>query len=425
MKTPTKVGIGILSLILICGGTPLYFYTKSDVPEAAGKLNENLAKAKQVGLWTTKKDFLDHYNVPGDQNSAEAVNRFIKATNPVLKDAKLTKPSGEIDGLVVKQLYLKLAPDITKLDEISKIKFCRFQRDYSRLPFTLLPEYAQMKAIGKFLSLRASLAVDDNDVVTAAACWRRIATIRNCIRQEAILIADLINTSLSAMTTRSMQHALNIHGSKGAWQQAVSNAIVQHDQPHNLLLVLKGEMIYSFESTDLFMKNPSLSVQLVSGDVEQAPTNYTNLLWVPKIREASISRYVEVFTTAAEKISPDYRNQVAIRGAMNEIDTSFLKPGLSRKIPSMLAPICAQWGEAVAKDYACYGVLKRALAMLRKQTTNDKTLDFDLKALRTKETGKGLVIYSIGQDRKDDDGDLTPTKPGSQTTKDFGVLIPR
>jgi hypothetical protein len=63
--------------------------------------------------------------------------------------------------------------------------------------------------------------------------------------------------------------------------------------------------------------------------------------------------------------------------------------------------------------------------MLRKQTTNDKTLDFDLKALRTKETGKGLVIYSIGQDRKDDDGDLTPTKPGSQTTKDFGVLIPR
>lgn len=80
---------------------------------------------------------------------------------------------------------------------------CRFDRDWSRGPALLLPEYAQMKAVGKLVLARGTLAAKRNPqaaIADADICLK----MAEHVREEPLVIAQLVAVALERMTLRQV-----------------------------------------------------------------------------------------------------------------------------------------------------------------------------------------------------------------------------
>ncbi len=426
MNTPTKVGIGLIGLVLICGGTPLFFYAKSDIPQAAARMNENLTKAQKAGLWTRRDDLIASYKVPENENAAPILTKLLVKTSKVLKPDTSYWKDGQLDELATLNAWNQLEDDLKLIDESESKPHCKFPRDLRLLPATRFPEYAKLKAVWKLLAARSKIAIPRNDLATAKLCWRRMTVVAQHLRDENVLLTDLVRIGLSMSLCNSLQTALNQRGRQAEWLAAIEEILTRIDQPHDVRAALSSELIYAFDMVYLFHRNPKVALSMMGSGEDPPPNSLKTMRHIPGIQQASFSRIAEAYGQAALKLDPAQRDSRNIRSVTERLDKAFKQEGTSWKIPSYIVPIFAQWGEAVAKDSAHLAVLKQSVRVIRGDKPDlTATPDFDLKPLRTKQTDQGLVVYSIGNNRTDDGGDLSPAKPGSQYTKDFGVLIPK
>lgn len=404
----------------------MFFFAKSDIPEAAGKLKQNLEDANRAGLWTDRNDLVASYKVPEAENAAPLLTKLLTKTNKVLKPQSSYWKDGRADETAILASWKQLDSELELIDVSASKPHCKFPRDLRLLPATLFPEYAKLKAVWKLLAARSHVAIQQNDVKTASLCWERMTILARHLRDENTVITDLVRISLSVSLSNVLQTALNQRGRQPEWLAAVEAALSGIDIAHDVRAVLKSELIYSFDMVYLFHRNPKVALGLMGSSEDPPPDSLKSMRLIPGIRNASLSRLAEAYGQAAVRLGPAQRDSKNIRATLLGLDKAFKQPGTSWKIPSWIVPIFDPWGEAIAKDYSSIAVLKNALRALRGQKLDlATTLDFDLKSIRTAQTSKGLIIYSIGSDRRDDGGDLTPTNPGSQVTKDFGVLIPR
>lgn len=407
-------------------------YALSDIPSAASKLEENEAKAKAAGLFTSSGEFLLTLDVPENENGATLMKVVLdEFTNNYDKRKLFESTNKTANTSLVTASYQEFEPFWQKVDQAAKYKRCIFPRSRKPLINAEYRELAALKNVVKLASFRADVALAQNHPQVATDAWRRAASVALMADDEPTIIGLLVRIAGESIVEESIRKALNQRGQDPAWRNAAWETLQLLDQPLDFAKTMKTEHVFALEGFDTLSTNPAAFIS-----VEEQETSGSRLLKafskIPRMGAATNSRIHEIYSDFYTRLYNDPYDAKRISDAGIWMDNEITgKQGLSYTFVKILLPVFAQAGKACAKSYAQRNTLMQAIKLLENPSQKDLplkgryALDSDGNPLRLKQDNNRRVIYSIGPNFKDDGGVIVRPSTGANRDYDFGIAIPK
>ncbi|MEI7576356.1 MAG: hypothetical protein WCK51_05645 [Armatimonadota bacterium] len=425
---PLQVVLGISAALMALLGIA---YALTDIPSAASKFKENEAKAKAAGLFTSSEEFLATLEVPTNENGATLMKMVLDEFTKNYESRKLFELNQKsLNTPLITASYQEFDPFWKQVDQAAKLKYCIFPRNRKPLINAEYPELATLKSVVKFASLRADVAVEQNQPQVAAEAWRRAANVALVADDEPTLIGLLVRIAGEAIVEESMRKALNRRGQDPALRAAAWQTLQLLDQPLDFARTMKTEHVFALEGFDsLARAQTNLNEEWMTEDGNRLIRTYSK---IPRAKLAANSRIHEIYAEFYTRLGSDPYDSKKIENASNWMDRELeSKNGLSYILPKILMPVFSQAGKACSKTYAQRNVLMQAIKLLENPTQRDLplkgryALDSDGKPLRLTWDKNQRIIYSIGPNFKDDGGVIERPKSGGSLDYDYGVAIPK
>lgn len=292
---------------------------------------------------------------------------------------------------------------------------------------TLLPQLSQIKAASRLLAAEAAVAAEEGRVTQAVIAITNTLRLGGTLQPEPLLISQLVRLAIDHIALQSAERILTRMALDDALLSSLQEVIAHAEDPGGMRRSLAGEFAIGLP---LFTMAPAEAFRYLSlagagppgspppATVIAGATLYAGL----GLRAHDRRTYLEAFDSmfkAAEKAYPD-----RLAGT-NELDviiaraakfppaifTRMLIPALSRanqrdavhcaRIRSATVAIAV---ERYRRAHA--GALPATLGALVPTYLAAPPLDpFCGEPLRFKPLAKGFVVYSIGENGRDDDGD--------------------
>jgi hypothetical protein len=306
---------------------------------------------------------------------------------------------------------------------------CYFDRDYYAPSASLrVPEVMQFRRAAAFLSLSARQRAADEDVRGALAdvnaCFALADHAGNC----PLLIHVLVAAAADRMAIGALQTVLAARpvGAEALAAVRIDPAMSYHRQ---LQRAMRSEEAFRLA---------------IFADVGQGAVSATAmgdtwpLFWIAMpyrifLLQDDLASHQRLSAKCRESAAKPYYQS---RQGMQGMDAAIRERPVG-VLTAMLAPALSRFAEMAALADARRATARAALAAARYRAAHGKLPDkpedllgesmplwpsdpFDGKPLRWKQTGKELVIYSIGPDCKDDGG--TPLET-SRSTGDIAFRV--
>lgn len=287
---------------------------------------------------------------------------------------------------------------------------------------TLLESAQNARAVGSLLAYAAVVRAHDGDFRGACACVRAGLYAARVLDDEPSVIAYLVRVALAQNALNGLQRTLAL-GRPAAADLAALAALIERedaDEPGLCLAALRGERAGVHKTFQAYEAGEVTFADLMRAiDTDPGWARTLEPFAVQTVRQAHAA-YLR-HTTALIEIAklPDAeqpeRYRQAVRDLQEDDKAVFarrLVPAVDRAVETRLrcqANLrCALAGLAAERYRQETGRWPEQLAELVPKYLKQVPADpYDGQPLRLRRLEDGLVIYSVGPDRKDDGGTLT------------------
>lgn len=418
MKKNILIAIASLFAILVIGliiiNVKIAYTNKAD----QRYIRDELAQIKRAGEPVTSSD-LGKINIPKNKNAAYV---YIEAFKYL---PKYEPKSNETDWTIINSLNKSLnhnpkviqnareqvkAADkaLSFLTKATLLPDCKFPRDYSNAIEVKFPEYAKIRTLSRYASAKAILAALDGNSNTAVRLSIETCKINEALKEEPTLISQLgryailsigcksiyrINQELS-LSNKQMQsiydelNKIDVRNLKDTYAEDRAMGLWCFDHPAELVNIDGKQSVItnSKETKDLFIKDKAFFLRRMREIINASDIPYYKRL----------------------PLGIDKRFEEIPRSPQHIISVIALPPffGLVKKLDQAKATINGTKTMLLLKMYKnTYREYPTSLIQLSqklgKKIDNDS---FSGKPFIYKRNSKGFILYSIGENLKDDGG---------------------
>jgi hypothetical protein len=330
----------------------------------------------------------------------------------------------------------KYAPAIEELREASR-------RPYSRMGvysaddtsgFARFMQYlARTKGCSQVLQLRAIAELDNNQSAKALDDVQLLLRLTDRLRQEPLLIAQLVSIAITAITLQPIYEGLAQHRWNDAQLTELERTLATKDYLADYQQAMRGELTFAIDSQE--NRRITREIKTVVGQDDQTRVVTVSLRLTPSAyfyqSELAFARLNEQYLrplvdVTNRLVSPTAvrRTDEAVRAQMNhyslyKIEAFMTYPAISKAVVKFAyiqsAVDLARVACALERFRLAHGDYPETLDALTPQFI--ATLPHDVvngQPLHYRRTEAGqFMLYSVGWDEKDDDGQNAFTKSGT------------
>jgi hypothetical protein len=403
--------------------------------------------------WRWEDNEADRETIPDAENSVLVLVPKFEAARAG-RDVEPKRPNGEnIVTRDVENPNRLLTPEDSRLiakslDENKEVvliarMFEKFPRGRQPFPpfeswLSLSLEHTQtLRKVVGVLRLDAERLSLDNQPDDAIALVYPILHAGNALRDEQTLISQLVRIAINAIAVGAMERTLAL-GEPRVSLKDVQSKLLRESQSQYFFVGMRGEragmhrMCEGFESGQLTPDklDPELgnSGGVFSWAVVRTclPVNHANLLAsTTKVIEArNLPEHEQFEFMKAFEDEVKRKKSAGLFGRLDSLISDLLMPAITRvhmaDLRGKAQLRCAAVGLALEQYRIKYGRWPNRLDELRKDFLAVVPLDpFDGKPLRYAHRDDGVSIYSIGNDGKDDGGQIRSDKELRDQSKDI------
>jgi hypothetical protein len=308
----------------------------------------------------------------------------------------------------------------------------RYPADLSQGAFAELPHLSPLKSSVNLLQLEALVHAQNGRGREAAEAIQAMLGAGRSLAQEPIVISQLVRSAMDYLAVASTERALNLTTLAEPQLAALQAAFAEAETPNLSTRALVGERA---SSITVLTSPKDLTVPNEPGAAEAVRTAQksfgSSAMRATGIMQRDLGFLIDALGTniiISKLPDPELFNARASVDAISMrarqgyyVMSSMLLPALSRiavkDVEHRARLRVARTAMAVERyRLANSGKLPSSLDALTPKFLSAVPADpFDGEPLRFKTTATGYVIYSLGQDLKDDDG--LPLPSGSQPEK--------
>jgi hypothetical protein len=281
-----------------------------------------------------------------------------------------------------------------------------------------LGHLSQLREAARLLQLEAVLAAHDGDASRAVEALLAGLAIADCLRNEPILISQLVRIACHTVFIDGLNRALELTDFTEDQLARLEAAVRSHEEPEAAARGFMGERIFMLATYE----DPRYYTEQVSGLAGLPSGQFAGVARVMRGVGWNAADQVHCMTMMAKIIQASRRpfpeGQVIMETVERELESSH---GWFPRISDMLLPSLTRGLEAFARDTAQLRNAATALAVERfglKAGQPPATLEelvpeflesvpidpFDGQPLRYRLSEKGYVVYSVSLNLKDDGG---------------------
>lgn len=293
---------------------------------------------------------------------------------------------------------------------------CRFQRDYDAGIDLLLPGLSDIKGLARILAAKARLKAEEGSMDRAWQLAAIEAKLADALRSEPVLISQLVRMaviSLSCITVRNLcETAL-----PGKEQQEDMERILRtFEDVAPLVRAMDGERLLFGEW--LFTRPSRELPQALQDSGLQGNQMPAFIRWLAIRRLAfkpaflaDHANYLRIMHANAQSLERPYSSEMIEEDYGRFSLTAMLAPASSR-IQSIHCRMTAdvritRAGLALLRYRAAHGAFPSTLDALNMDGLTDP---FTQAPLHYRAEGGGFLLYSVGEDLKDNDGTPRPER---------------
>jgi len=395
----------------------------------AATLPAELKAARQEGVPLTPADLKRPYPVPAADNAAPLYLSVLDAPVPAPDDEAaarvLSSRATEAEKTAVRTLLVRLAPQIATLERAAALPHCDFHRNWALGPDLLLKEYAPMRRYARILGAKAVLESEAGRPEEALRTIRVGARMGRHVGEDPILIAFLVRLAIEAIMDRAFRGVISRNADRPDILALARQTDVAFGPPPDLRYAMSGEVVMCRTAAEQIRQNAVGSPVTVTESASMAPRNMAGNAFEAR----SISFWRRTF--AALKRGGD--DPMATLAALTAVDA---QEGAAEAAPrgkerptyelnAILSPFFTTSPEKLAGAIAQRRLRATMIAVLEYRARNRRLPDtllslqpapeidpFVRKPLHYRREGAGFVLYSVGENLKDDRGNDKPVKKG-------------
>lgn len=399
-------------------GVLLFVRMRSDL----GAVEREVTALRELGVPTTPAELRAVTSVPPDKNAA---GLYLEAFASLAKHGK-QMPSqsvlktGETLESSVRAWVHAQAPTLDLVLQASRMPGCDFGRKWEQGALLLLPEFAQMKTLGKLAAQKARLEAAAGHYDEAMK-WLGVGQAVARHADEPILIGALVSVAIDSIVHAELQREIEAYGSSRPFREAAAEFLARDEGQANLFRGLFGEVLFvrltiaQLRSGELRMRDvmdmSAGGVPSNSGGTDSIARMLVPLVG-PRVEATLLRRYRSAFETMREgKLSLE--SQMAAGNSLDNIavaDTS-----LSGKLAEVLAPVFAQAGNALVRPEVNRRLSLTGLALWEEEARTGRfpgsipnqpwAVDpYSGKPFLYRPSPKSFVLYSVGANKLDEGG---------------------
>ncbi len=295
------------------------------------------------------------------------------------------------------------------------------------------------RAAQRLLAIRSLLSCVEEDGYAAGKAIVCLLKMLRVSRTEQVLIADLVRMSGLRLASRTLEHVLEWGEVSEPLLKEIQTLYAQEMPAIQLRNTLVAERVFSLVlyqniigSTRGYEPVPVNQGQEanfpVLPDVGFCQRPWFRAMVVSYLRNvarliAALEKPFPQALTRAEQICEKWAKEkfVPLSSILAQAMERFFEHAATCEAEARSAIV----GIAVKRYLTAQGTLPASLAELVPTYLSEVPLDpFTGDSLLYRREGRGFVIYSVGQNRMDDGGDLTLT-PGPEPSADAGFAVDR
>lgn len=405
-------------------------------------LDQQLADLRARGLLTNGEELNAWYSVPPDVR--DTTEQWIAATRATAKlkigsgdrmlpfvglgSTPVPPPGQEWAELNDSRLFLKECESEIQLimDAAEAGGIARYPVDFREGLSARIIDQHETRNLARILSLSAHVQAHDGQFQNALGDLKSIFAVSRSIDREPLMISQMIRNAVCAMGCVATVQLLPYCDWSDKELQELQTAIGQ--------IVLRKSTQHAFYGQlAIFLDDPKSVLN-------------SSTFGAAVFRESALSKAIEMIDRPARALDLSWMDTVETFDATwKEIMTNppgALSPVISRVVMwhlPVLQQAIASGMRTETRQNCCIAVIAAQRYRLKHSklpgtladlidfipdadaSKSTRLIDpFDGKPLRFKEIGKSIVIYSVGANRLDDDGDVDMER---RVAPDFGFLI--
>lgn len=398
------------------------------------RADASVAALKTAGLPVNLAELNLSYSVPPDStNAADFYTQAFLAkidydrnstNSPLRYKSDLGAPYPPEMMTFLKQWIATNQPAIQLLHDGAHHPNCRYPQNYNAGFSTLLPHLAKVKGCVQLLAWDAVLRADAGDLDGAIRSLELAFAVTDSLINEPEIIAHLVRTAGHAIINIRLEEMFNLHSFSDAQLTRLGCLFEGRESPGNLRVAFAGELCMGL---DVFT-NPQSAQSAFSGNGGSRATaaGFAIVgLQAFGLWERDRKFFTDTYTDYIEAVGHPFPAALEKAEFTNDKVSSNLG-GMRHYVSSLLLPAMGKVLEKEARRVAMLRVTQTAIAIERFRLANGgnlpESLDrltprflpsilhdpFDGQPLRYRQLEKGFVVYSLGADKEDNQGDLDP-----------------
>lgn len=387
------------------------------------EMKKALAALKAEGRPTTPEELIPQA-IPDKDNAALIYQKVIKK----LKDKKVdgkdlfstlshlarkikpAKPNPDAEEEFLYFAEMEPVPEaLAEIDKGAQLPDCLFNFDYSKGPEMNFSPLGDIKNLTRILCATAFLqASDGND----EAAWKTILTslrLAEAFKNNPLLMAKYTRGAQIYDILETIQAISTFAPPSAEEYKKVAKLLKNFDNPEDLPTALDGEMILLGDW--LLKQAPEKLMQLLKKHARMTLNidNDTIITLLKYDRIAQLKAYLKMAKNLKQPYSKNDANlitQIKKEVPAYYLMTRLTLPAVSKVKPQYLGMLAKIRNTQVGLAAQQYKMEKGNYPKDLKGIKMDKTQDpFNGKPLIYKTTPEGFLVYSIGQNLKDDKGE--------------------
>jgi hypothetical protein len=442
-KTPWKLKTShvLLALLLIAIGCFVLFRVS-----LKSKLRKRLDAIRAAGYPVTCIQLNTWYSIPeGAENAAhtilDAFTYYQEWTGeeseilPIMGRAQLpprTEPLAEETKTIIAECLADNQQALALLHEGAAIEHCRYPVDFSQGLAAQMPYLSEIRDGARLLQLEATLHAENTQPELAIRSITSIFGLARSLSKEPTLISHLLRIACQASGVSSLERVLN---RTDFTDEQLANFGRMVTNAQDLCAVTRASAGERCFGINFFREPTARGLQLVG---EPTPSPLMVLYRAAGLSDKDALIYLDLMDgyIKASKLPLHQRQEAAdaVEDKLSKISkihvlVRIFMPAMSRATVLDARAIAhlrtAQVAIAIQRYRLATGNLPDTLTDLLPAYLDSVPKDpFDSKDIRYKKLDIGFVVYSIGDDRKDDGGKERPRKSGEENY-DITFIIER
>jgi hypothetical protein len=441
-KRPVKRILGVIAVLLLVylaiGGPQLVgrigpYWTVSR------RLPDLRRTARSLGLLVSADDLIRESQIPLEQNAASLYQQIshalpYRALSSSEDESVRAVTANSASPYQISQAEHVLAQhkaEITLAATAAALPDCRFPRNYALGPDLPLPEYAGISRLAKLLAARAVLQSS-----SPRAAFETIAILTRMaahMEKDPMLIGDLVGIDIEALADRAWRAVVFRNASRPDVLKMAEETEHLFPPPPDLHHAFMGSVVMGEIALDHIRRTGSWGTDIIDQHIRRPP----HLAIVTDAWEArQLDTWIRIqtalnvhpgdYVAASNALHATFASDKLASGRHQptyELQTTLLGYGVET------APLKAASVEALHAGQVALlallafknrtGSFPPDLASLSPPPPIDP---FAHAPLQYHRQGAGFILYSVGENLKDDGGDVT--RKGDAPPLDLGFAYP-